>query len=541
MARQRRRRSTDRRGTRGGIIPARGASGAAAARREAYAGPNAVVCLECGHRFRGVSWKHLRRVHDYEGDHPIEDYKARYGLTVATSRATRNLGRRARERWWAAQGKRWPRSRVIAEIRRRRAHGLPLSGPRVPVPLRNAAARRFGNLRAALRRAGMDPAAAGMRSSPWTREAVIGRIRALARRGEPLAWSEVYRKESGLPQAAAKFIPGGWRAAVHAAGLDPATHRKAARRWTDEAMRDWVLGHSRRGVAPRATEAPAGLLGAVYKHARTGWQAYVEHLGLRYPTPPKSRWNRRSVRVAISELRRTGQPLNASAVKSRRATLVEAARRVYGDWDAALRAAGVDPETVRGWRAWTRAAVVAEIRNLHAAGERLDDHYIRRHHRRLHHAAIRRFPSAWGKALRAAGLDPSTHRAPTTGWTLERAAGWVRQQCRAKRSVVARDVPRDLYWFVIRQGVGGWPAFVESTGIPYPWPLRPPRPWSRRVVVDEIGARHRRGQSLRPKVVTREDQSLYIHARRLFGTWRRALDAALGARAAARIGVRRRA
>ena len=49
-----------------------------------------VVCEHCGRRFGAITVRHLRNLHGYEGEHPIADYKARFGLETATSRAARD-------------------------------------------------------------------------------------------------------------------------------------------------------------------------------------------------------------------------------------------------------------------------------------------------------------------------------------------------------------------------------------------------------------------------------------------------------------------
>ena len=109
--------------------------------------------------------------------------------------------------------------------------------------------------------------------------------------------------------------------------------------------------------------------------------------------------------------------------------LWQAARRRFpGGWPEALAAVNVDYDEVRATRRWTRARVVAEIERLNALGEALWAESIRLNHKPLYRAAIRRFPSSWGKALRAAGLNPDDHKAPPRGRTIEGVAEWVRRQ-----------------------------------------------------------------------------------------------------------------
>lgn len=53
--------------------------------------PASVECLICGKRFRAITQTHLRRAHDFEGDNPVRDYLAQFGLMTAVCEKTREL------------------------------------------------------------------------------------------------------------------------------------------------------------------------------------------------------------------------------------------------------------------------------------------------------------------------------------------------------------------------------------------------------------------------------------------------------------------
>jgi hypothetical protein len=68
------------------------------------------------------------------------------------------------------------------------------------------------------------------------------------------------------------------------------------------------------------------------------------------PGPAPRRWSRRAVLTAIADRRGRGRPLHYSAVVAEDEPLLGAARRLFGSWNDALRAAGLDPEKVRNLR-----------------------------------------------------------------------------------------------------------------------------------------------------------------------------------------------
>jgi DNA-binding XRE family transcriptional regulator len=123
------------------------------------------------------------------------------------------------------------------------------------------------------------------------------------------------------------------------------------------------------------------------------------------------RWGRRAVIHAIQERRDRGLPLHHSAVVADDEPLAGAARRWFGSWDAALRAAGIDPEAVRNPRAerappgtWSAARVLDLIREHAGAGADLAAHRMQATDPGLVAAAVQHFGS-WREAIGAAGFD----------------------------------------------------------------------------------------------------------------------------------------
>lgn len=130
---------------------------------------------------------------------------------------------------------------------------------------------------------------------------------------------------------------------------------------------------------------------------------------------PHRQWSRELIVKRIQELRHSGSDLTPSQVGEEHGALVSAAERYYGNWAAAVEAAGVDYEKVRQRgrrrrseriRKWSREKIVAEIRRLHEAGEDLSWGVMERKYQPLCAAAVKKsYFGSWAAALAAAGID----------------------------------------------------------------------------------------------------------------------------------------
>lgn len=237
---------------------------------------------------------------------------------------------------------------LLRAILGREMAGLPLNHATVLEQdrrLHGDGLRLFGRWEAALRAAGIDPARV-RRHRRWSRRAVINRIGQLAAEGKPLNLRAIQLSEATLASAAYRFF-GSWDEALAVAGIAPNTCRRR-----------------------------------------------------------RANWTREQIIATIRSIRVEGGKLNHAAVG--RSSLSRAAVDLFGSWDDALRAAGIAPSEVRVYRKpWTRSTIIAEIRRKRSVGEALNakdvtPNCIRR-------PACRLFGS-WDAALVAAGLDPNVIR-----------------------------------------------------------------------------------------------------------------------------------
>ncbi len=120
--------------------------------------------------------------------------------------------------------------------------------------------------------------------------------------------------------------------------------------------------------------------------------------------------SREAVIAMIRRLCMHGYGLSAEINKSRDRRLYDATQDLFGSWDQALTASGVNPENVR--MVWNksmerRAQLIAELKQRHGLGKSLALRAVSRDNVALY-GSVRSLFGSWSRGLLAAGLiEPS--------------------------------------------------------------------------------------------------------------------------------------
>jgi hypothetical protein len=300
-----------------------------------------VTCQHCHRDFGAVTVLHLRNIHGYEGDHPIRDYKRKFGLSYAMCPESRKHIRTAKKQYWTKRGQGWSRARIIQEIKRRRRTGQSLRCKQVPNSLYLAASRSFGTWQRAVEQAGFNyELVSGTRH--WNRTKIIEYIQRLAAMKTPLNRTYIKEHYYYLYRAAIKRFPSSWGKALHAAGFDPDEHRISNEVWNHEVAAAWVRKQVARKKSLLAYHMPGGLLGFVYTRLKMTWPAFLESLGVPYPGVKKCYdWTKRKLVAEMRRWQAEGHRMNYRAVADEHQALIHQARKFYGSWDRARAAARV--------------------------------------------------------------------------------------------------------------------------------------------------------------------------------------------------------
>lgn len=178
------------------------------------------------------------------------------------------------------------------------------------------------------------------------------------------------------------------------------------------------------------------------------------------------RWTRKSIITEIKTLHEAGEALNYSAAEAEHLNLVRAAAWHYGTWRRAVEAADIDYESLSRYQRWTKKRIVTRIQELNDQGKDL----------------------SWRSV--STNLDPSL------------AAAALRPN-----------------------GFNSWREALAAAGIDVDNVTRY-KYWDNEKVLKAIRARKRTGEPMSSRSLQSTDQSLFCAARRRFGSWDKALEAA---------------
>lgn len=178
------------------------------------------------------------------------------------------------------------------------------------------------------------------------------------------------------------------------------------------------------------------------------------------------KWSKDSIGMEIRSMYESGENLNYSSVAQSNLSLLRAATRYFGTWEAAVNFAGLDYSQIRRYKSWTRDRIVERIRELNEQGVDL----------------------SWRNVC--LNVDPQLAAAATK-----------------------------------KSHFGSWREALEASGLDYD-SIRRYREWDDERVLQMVREMHARGAGLNAKNMELEDITLITAARRRFDSWHQALTAA---------------
>lgn len=449
-----------------------------------------VDCKICGTDMGALSY-HLISQHQITPEEYREEYPGAE-IVCETIRAgiahRKQRHRRALPHWEDIWSPEYVLDR-IAEFHRRK---FPLNfdwAKQHGSALTDKAIRYFGSWDNALRRLGLNPAQIRLFRptwrgySPWRRAnqaAIVTELRRRKKAGEPISIKKILPTKAGpaLLQRAVRLF-GSWSRALAAAGLDP-------------------FGGAR---SPWFTASKAEIVREIRRRNRAG----------------------ESVRYGKIGRERSGQPL------------LKRARKLFGSWNAALRAAGIEPMGgYSQWRMASKEAIIRELRRRKRAGESLRSTAARGelHGRALRDRVTKLF-GTWNAALRAADIKPFKENSPWRRASRDAILKEIRRRFRAGEPLATTKVERTRGGGVLINRAkiffGSWAGALLAAGVDLPPGLMSPWPKAdKSMILAEIRRRKRADRSILVSEIEREQwgPALLNRTRTLFRSWNTALSAA---------------
>ncbi len=243
----------------------------------------------------------------------------------------------------------------------------------------------------------------------WDKPKILVKIKQLHHAGRDLSYNAMCRRMQSLVSAAAYHF-GSYRDAVIQAGIDyaevtrrPRWSRKGIIQVIKQAYRDGEDLHWS-AVVQRRDELGKAAFASLQPRLFRKWDRALTAAGLDPDEIARYRkWNRTEIASELRRMSMEDEAVNSGALQKEDPGLHAAAVRHFGNYDAALKAARINPAKVRQRQLWTSPLVIAAIQKLMRKNPRLSISAVRRENPALYGAATRLFGS-FIEARKAAGF-----------------------------------------------------------------------------------------------------------------------------------------
>lgn len=181
-------------------------------------------------------------------------------------------------------------------------------------------------------------------------------------------------------------------------------------------------------------------------------------------------WTKHSIAAEILDLYEHGADLNYASVIKNNSSVVQAANRHFGSWEAAVNFAGFDYSHFRRYKSWCRERIIARIQELHAQGIDLSWQNIKRNaDPQLASAAVKKGHfGSWRDAVEASGLDYDAIR-KYRDWDEDRVLTMVREFHERGAGLNAKNMGIEDITLITaaRRRFESWPQALTAAGLDY--------------------------------------------------------------------------
>ena len=198
--------------------------------------------------------------------------------------------------------------------------------------------------------------------------------------------------------------------------IAPSSRMGKRKKWSKQKVIDAIRERERRGLSLHCVRKDDASLESIALRLFGSWNNALRAAGLE--SHVGRTWNKSTVLAAIKDYHQRGLPLNK--VRKFDSGLVGGAYRFFGSWSNAMSAAGLG-EIVRKPHKWSKQDVIDGILERKQRG--LPMIRVDKHDLRLFKAAAKLF-GGWRNAVRAAGLDPDAHNKWNKEKVIEQIHWW---------------------------------------------------------------------------------------------------------------------
>lgn len=209
------------------------------------------------------------------------------------------------------------------------------------------------------------------------------------------------------------------------------------------------------------------------------------------------------------------------------------AERMFGSWQKAVEAAGIDYDIIRKTKQWDIDEVKKTIRLHKAKGIEINAKNMNENYNDLY-CAGRKYFGTWEKAVEACGFPYSkikkrsgikTPRSECLEWSEGIIINEILKLQKKGEYLNSRyiQITHSKLFYAAYEYFGGWRQAIEASGLDYEAiRLRAPK-WYKKDIIKRIKELEKSGTDLSSQAMQRKHNSLLVIASRAFGTWDNAL------------------
>ena len=225
--------------------------------------------------------------------------------------------------------------------------------------------------------------------------------------GKPLYSHYMRQHYQELLAAGIRYF-GTWKEAVERSGVDYKDVRRY-QNWSQDAIISRIRDLHTQGIdlsfrSMMLTPHNAMVYAAIRKKHFGSWKNALQAAGLAANEIYRYRsWSEETILSEIRSLHAQGIDLSSKAMDEAQNPLIATARRRFGNWENAVRQAGIDYAAIRRRRRWTHEMILDGIRELKSQGIPLQSAEARKANPALFAAACKpHFFGSWTRAIEEA-------------------------------------------------------------------------------------------------------------------------------------------
>ena len=240
------------------------------------------------------------------------------------------------------------------------------------------------------------------------------------------------------------------------------------------------------------------------------------------------KWTRALVKEGILARHKSGKDMSEKVSSEDDSSLVEAAKKLYRGWYAALDDVGIPSAKYRRVKSWDRESVISTLKDYLRQGKNIRPRALHKKHSGLLAAGERIFGSS-REMYAAVGIDPAEIGLPLA-WDKASVKSELRKRYESGADMSYGPVKRENppLMAACENHFGTYYKSLEAAELPIEKIrlLLPKGHWTPNRITDEIRAMVLKGEELNDRHVNLRHGPLYGAAGRRFGSWQQAIEAA---------------